>query len=170
MDLIELMMVEHVSLRVRLDELQYRREPDFFIAINQFVLNCHAKVEDEAVFPRLKAILTGDHELLNTTSKIEADHKLISTLGGNMEKWIKDKDLSLFERRIEVYSKTVVQHNAMEESLVFPFWGKVSAEKARSALEEAKRIINQFGQDRYFEITGVSKHLFNKIWLDETQF
>jgi hemerythrin superfamily protein len=163
MVLIELMMVEHASLRIRLAELQYRREPDFFIMINQFVLNCHAKVEDEAVFPKITVSLAEGDELLHTIPKIEADHKLISTLGGNMQKWIKNGELPLFQRRVEVYSKTVVQHNAAEESLVFPYWGKVDDEKKKSATRETKEIINRFGQDRYFEITGVSKHLFDRV-------
>jgi hypothetical protein len=47
------------------------------------VRSCHASVEDEAVFPHLKEILLtpNKQDLVKIILRLEADHKLIDTIG-----------------------------------------------------------------------------------------
>jgi len=156
-ELSELLMMEHAALRTRLNELLQTQSIELFQKVNRFVLECHAKIEDEVFFP----LLHFDAQISQNLRKLEADHKLISTLSSNMIEWIKEGKRELFQRRIETYAKTVLEHNLQEEKLVFPYWKRVSKNDAKEALEKAKKIIEKFGKREYLEFTGISKNFFD---------
>jgi hemerythrin superfamily protein len=56
-----------------------------------------------------------------------------------------------------LYFTTVETHNLAEENLIFPYWK--SDQKASSS----KKIIDEFGRDRYFRATGASEKLFDSF-------
>ena len=83
MNIIELLMAEHASLRLHFQYAKKTANWDSIYEVEDFVRNCHAKIEDEVVFPELEKELlnTTDRETLKALSRLEADHKLIDTIG-----------------------------------------------------------------------------------------
>jgi hemerythrin superfamily protein len=156
MNVFELLMVEHAVLRIRLSQLTATRDKRLFEVCNRFVLECHARVEDEVAFPLLEKNAPQASRWLG---KLEADHRLISTLAANMVSWIKEGKDDLYERRLDTYIKTVVDHNLAEETLVFPLWKHVA--DGGDALGRAKAIIRGFGEKEYFEFTGISREFYD---------
>ena len=162
MNIIELLMVEHASLRLHFRFMR-EKSSDLIYEAEDFVRNCHAKVEDELVFPRLNQILaTKEVDLVKALSRIEADHKLIEKIGDQIKNSTAQADTATLKKRIMLYANTVESHNSSEESLIFQHWQASEAE-SREIMSKAKEVIEQFGRDRYFRITGISERLFDKV-------
>ncbi|MDP8024033.1 MAG: hypothetical protein RAK20_06175, partial [Conexivisphaerales archaeon] len=123
-----------------------------------FVVNCHAKHEDEIVFPTLMTKEQKDQEFVNYVRRISADHKLIATLGSNIERWMNEKNYEMLERRVPLYLKTLLEHNLNEEREIFARW------KPEYALP-FKHIINGFGIEKYKSITGASDEMISKYYI-----
>jgi hemerythrin superfamily protein len=160
LNLIELLMVEHVSLRLH---FQFARKSswDSIYEIEEFVRNCHARVEDEVVFPKIKELLNApDKEgLLKIISRLEADHKLIGTIGEQIRQRTAEGDYEVLQKRILLYATTVESHNSNEESLIFPYWNPRDAETNTIVRNQAMKIISEFGLNRYLQTTGISEKL-----------
>jgi hemerythrin superfamily protein len=157
MNVIEQLMVEHAAIRLRLNSIRASEtNSDSIYDLDEFVIKCHARIEDDLVFPRLMEMLTseGREELEKTLSRIEADHKLIQKISEQIKFATEKGDSEILRKRIMLYCTTVETHNLAEENLIFPYWK--SEEKI-----DTKKIIDEFGRDRYFKITGVSQKLFD---------
>ncbi|MCL4517712.1 MAG: hemerythrin domain-containing protein [Thaumarchaeota archaeon] len=162
MNIIELLMVEHASLRLHFRFVR-EKSSDLIFEVEDFVRNCHAKVEDEVVFPRLKQMLASKEEqLVKVLSRIEADHKLIEMIGEQIKNSTAQAETEMLRKRIMLYANTVESHNSSEESLIFQYW-KTTEEESREIISKAKNIIEQFGRERYFRITGISERLFDVV-------
>ncbi|HZW56593.1 MAG TPA: hemerythrin domain-containing protein [Nitrososphaerales archaeon] len=159
MNIVELMMVEHASLRVYL-RLVREKSADSIYELEDFVRNCHARIEDEVVFPRLKGIFetSKDENLVKVLSRLEADHKLIEMIGEQIKVRTAEGDLDTTRKRTMLYADTLESHNASEENLVFQFW---PSDSESESMGKAKKIIEEYGRDRYFRITGISEKLFD---------
>jgi hemerythrin superfamily protein len=156
----ELMMVEHASIRVHLRFIR-EKSSDSVYEVEDFVRNCHAKIEDEIIFPKLKSVLAPkDDQLIKVLSRLEADHRLIEKIGDQIKIKTAEGDLETLRKRTMLYADTLESHNASEETLIFPFWEKNKSEDGE-IMRGAKKIIEEFGQDRYFRITGISERLLN---------
>jgi hemerythrin superfamily protein len=159
MDSVDVLLLEHSIIRLKSKELsEIKNALDGFIPFNEFVINCHAKHEDEIVFPILMKKEEDDQEFIKYVKRISADHKLIATLGGNIEKWINEKNFEMLERRIPLYFKTLLEHNLNEEKDIFVRW------KPEYAVP-FKHIINSFGAEKYRSITGASDEMILKYYL-----
>lgn len=163
MELPELLMIEHVSFRLQFQKLRNDKEIDHFLTLHDFVLNCHAKVEDEALFPRMWTIKGEGEELQKTARSLAADHKLIEKFGENMRHWLDEGNQELFKKRVETYISTVENHNSSEEKLIFPSWALVEEPERWEAMREAKSIIESYGLDKYMLVTGISREFFNMM-------
>ena len=151
MNIIELLMAEHAALRLHFG---YLRSASFAIyEIEDFVRNCHAKIEDELVFPELGKIL----EIKQAISRLEADHKLIDVIGDQIRQRTVQGDMETLKKRVELYASAVASHNASEESLIFGYW------KGADVILSARKIIEDFGFGRYFAITGISEKLLDRL-------
>ena len=80
-------MVEHVSLGLRFRLMRGQQNFDSIYAeeyVEEFVRNFHAKVEDEVVFLILTILSSqGEQQVVtDVLRRLEADHKLIDTIGG----------------------------------------------------------------------------------------
>ena len=161
MNIVELMMVEHSVLRVHLRAVR-ERNLDTIYEVEDFVRNCHARIEDEVVFPKLKEIFEAnkDEKLVKTLSRLEADHKLIEMIGEQIKVKTAEGDMDTMRKRTMLYADTLESHNASEENLVFQFWLPAESEE-HELISRAKKIIEEYGRDRYFKITGVSEKLFD---------
>jgi hemerythrin superfamily protein len=158
MNLIDLLMTEHVALRVH---FLYSRDlnRDRIFEIDTFLTNSHAKIEDEVVFPRIAEASSNEELVARAVKKYKEEHALISSFGENMRVWAAEGEAALFRERIGLYIDTVASHNVDEEVKLFPKWSKVSEELRKKSLDESKQIIHDFGFDRYFMITGISREL-----------
>jgi hemerythrin superfamily protein len=152
------MMIEHATIRLHLRSIRdSEKGSDSIYDLDEFVTKCHARIEDELIFPRLKETLSsGDNiEVEWNLSRIEADHKLIQKISDQIRAATENGDKEILRKRIMLYCTTVESHNLSEENLIFPYWD-IHQEKLG-----AKKIIDEFGHDRYFRITGISEKLFH---------
>ena len=152
-------MAEHSALRLHFRYLGANFESIY--ELEDFVRNCHAKIEDEVVFPLIRKSLESKitEEIV---SRLEADHKLIDKIGDQIKQKTVEGDLDVLRKRIQLYSNTVLSHNASEESLLFDHWN-VSETLESQAASCARKIIEIFGVNRYFSITGISEKFFAKV-------
>jgi hemerythrin superfamily protein len=157
MNIIEQLMVEHVALRLRF-HLATQSATESIYEVEDFVRNCHAKIEDEIVFPKLRDIPEAKQNL----SRLEADHRMIDTIGDQIKLRTAQGELEILRKRISLYMNTIESHNASEESLVFPYW-KVSDSEEIEATRRARSVIESFGLDRYLSITGISSKLLERV-------
>ena len=157
-------MVEHASLRLHFHFARRTTNWDSIYEVEEFVRGCHAKVEDEVVFPHLKEILSVPNrdDFLKVISRLEADHKLIDTIGKQIRsRTAQGNDPETLRKRILLYATTVESHNSSEESLIFQFWQSGSEDKWIT--EKAMEIIREFGLNRYFQVTGISEKLISSL-------
>src|SRR5487761_1463553 len=161
MNIIELMMIEHVSLRLHLRFVR-EKSTDSIYEVEDFVRNCHAKVEDEIVFPKLKQILSlKDEQHVKILSRIEADHRLIETIGEQIKLSTTQAETETLRKKVMLYANTLESHNSSEEELVFPLWQSDGPKDENEVMSRTKKIIEGFGRDKYFRITGISGKLFD---------
>jgi hemerythrin superfamily protein len=163
-NLVDLLMTEHVALRIH---FLYLREldRDRIFEVANFLTNSHARIEDEVVFPRIVEVASpSNHESIErAVKKYKEEHELIGSFAENMRVWTVEGEASLFKERIGLYIDTVLTHNVDEEVKLFPEWIRVSRESQEKALEQAKEIIRDLGYDRYYAITGISKELLDSV-------
>lgn len=159
MNIIEQLMAEHSSLRVRFGYLGVNSESIY--ELEDFVRNCHAKIEDEVVFPEMRKSPESKY-IEEIVSRLEADHKLIDTIGDQIKQRTVEGDLDILRKRIQLYANTVLSHNSNEETLLFDHW-KVSQNVESHAVFSARKIIENFGSNRYFSITGISEKFLSKV-------
>ncbi len=163
MNIIEQLMAEHAAMRLHFRFARETNSETIFEA-EEFVRNCHAKIEDEIVFPKLKESLdSSDKEkLAQVLLRLEADHKLIDAIGDQIKLRTAQGDVETLRKRELLYMSTVESHNSSEESLIFQYWNKEESEERAAALR-ARKIIEEFGLNRYFVITGISEKLLNRV-------
>ncbi len=159
MDSVDALLFEHSIIRLKSKELSdIKNAFESFKNFNDFVINCHARHEDDIVFPILMKKEEKDQEFVKYVMRISADHKLIATLGNNIEKWINEKNFEMLERRIPLYFRTLLEHNLNEEKEIFVRW------KHEYAVP-FKHIIIDFGTENYKSITGASDEIISKYYL-----
>lgn len=158
MNIIEQLMAEHSALRVHFRYIGVN--PELIYELEDFVRNCHAKIEDDVVFPVMKSLKANYIE--KTISRLEADHKLIDTIGDQIKQRTVEGDLDVLRKRIQLYANTVLSHNASEESLLFSHWNAGETVE-RHSVSSARKIIESFGFNRYYSTTGISDKFFEKV-------
>ena len=158
-------MGEHASLRLHFQFARRTANWDSIYEVEEFVRSCHAKVEDEVVFPKLQESLKDpDRENhIKIISRLEADHRLIDTIGEQIRlRTTQGGDEETLRKRILLYATTVESHNASEESLIFPYWN-MSGSDPNEVIIPAKKIIREYGLNRYFQLTGISEKLLESV-------
>jgi hemerythrin superfamily protein len=151
-------MVEHAALRLRFRSMKETQNFNSIYSIEEFVRSCHAKVEDEVVFPALRDILEGQGKqqiIGDVLKRLEADHKLIDSIGDQVRLRTIEGDSQLLAKRILLYCSTVETHNTAEETQLFSYWKELENVKERTM-----NIIKSYGMNRYYEMTGISEELF----------
>jgi len=156
MNSVELLMMEHAALRLHF-RFARNANSDSIYEVEEFVRKCHARVEDEVIFPILRE--SGNEKLEKVLSRLEADHKLIDTIGDQIKTRTAQGDGETLRKRVLLYMSTVESHNSSEESLIFQYW---KAEE-QDAASKARKIIEEFGLNGYFAITGISEKLLDAV-------
>ncbi|MDA4131005.1 MAG: hemerythrin domain-containing protein [Thaumarchaeota archaeon] len=168
MNAVELLMVEHASLRLHFQYARKTANWDSIYEIEDFVRNCHARSEDEVVFPQLQKefVRSSNQETLKILSRLEADHKLIDTIGDQIKSRTVQGDTETLRKRILLYANTVESHNSSEEALIFQYWKNLDTtidESAQNSVSLFRQIIQDYGLNRYFQITGISEKLLDSV-------
>jgi hemerythrin superfamily protein len=133
--------------------------------VEEFVRSCHAKVEDDVVFPMLRNILAfqGKQQVIvNFLNRLEADHRLIDTIGEQIKVRTIEGKSEILEKRISLYCSTIETHNTAEETQIFSYWSPDAAQE-QDANERAMKIIRDFGTSRYYDVTGFSEELMKNV-------
>ena len=161
MDLAELLMFEHAVIRVRSEHIGI--EGPFFEDMNRFVLKWHASIEDEVLFPLLQEHFSGKPEIVSDINRIAADHKLIQTLGENLEKWKKEGNSKLFNERIGLYVRLIREHNDKEEESIFHLWKEIPEAARKETMSRAIKALKSGVLDWYTVYTGLSPRMLDYI-------
>jgi hemerythrin superfamily protein len=147
-------MAEHASLRLRFRTMRESKNYDSIYEVEEFVRRCRARVEDEVVFPMLRDLLTS--HMNEVLSRIEADHRLIEKIGDQIRLRTMEGDPSILLKRISLFFTTVESHNTSEETEIF---SKIDLGRldGKDVKEKIAKIIEEFGMNRYLEVTGYSQ-------------
>jgi hemerythrin superfamily protein len=157
LNIIEQLLVEHAANRLHLRFIRdSEKNSEFIYELDEFVVKCHARIEDELVFPKLRKTLTETNQeaVEKTLGRIEADHQLIQKISQQIRSATEKGEQEILRKRIMLYCTTLETHNLAEENLIFPHWNSEDE-------MDAKGIIDEFGRDRYFRITGIQKNCSN---------
>ncbi len=162
MNLIELLMAEHASFRVYFRHLRYLNS-DFIFELDDFVTNCHARVEDEVVFPEMRKSAGSENKDVETaTKRMEEEHKLLQLLGNSIRVAVAEGGKDVDRGKVLLYIDTLESHNSSEETLLFKGW-KGNGEQEAQAVSGTMRIIHDFGVERYLKVTGFSQELLSSV-------
>ncbi len=161
MDLVELLMAEHASLRVHLSHFRDAKLDSFF-EVDDFVNTGHAMVEDVVVFPLLSGN-ADDSTVVAALNRLEDEHGVLNMLSGNMRAFLAEEIRDLDPSRVALYVDTLESHNASEETTVFRRWRDLSAAQKQVAAARAGEIVDSFGLDRYLRATGFSREFLSTV-------
>ena len=163
MNPIELLMSEHAVFRVYFRHLRGMNS-DYLFEVDDFILGCHAKVEDEVIFPALRRVGGPDAEkIAKTTRKLEEEHRLLEMLSSNLKQAVVEESKPLGKDKVALYASTVESHNDSEEIFIFKFWSQIDRETRETYTGEVKRIIGEFGTARYLRLTGFSQEFLSLL-------
>src|SRR5579875_1856254 len=123
MDLVELLMAEHATLRLHFKFFKELPEDSIF-EIDSFLIKCHSKVEDDIVFRMLEDKLlrtsSSNERLERIFKKIREDHMLLASFSDQIRSWTVEGENQLLKERLALYADTVLSHNSAEEVQIFP--------------------------------------------------
>lgn len=161
MDLAELLMFEHAVIRIKSELIG--SDNSSFGEMNRFVLKWHANIEDEIFFPTLREQFSENNELVSDVKRIGADHKLIQTLGENLEKWKSEGKEERFRERLDLYVKLLREHNDLEEEALFPYWKILPDEVKAKTMEKTVGAFNPGILGWYCAYTGISERFVDYL-------
>lgn len=155
-------MAEHASLRVYFRNFR-ELNSDLIFELDGFIVNCHAKVEDDVVFPTIRRLVGSDSQVVKAIDQLEDDHRVIQMLSNTMRAAVAEEKGEIDRKKIALYADTVAPHNSAEEISVFQSWRKVDRLQEEGAVQRVRSIINTFGLDKYFRVTGFSKEFLDSV-------
>jgi hemerythrin superfamily protein len=117
-----------------------------------FIVNLHAKIEDDILFPAYREAYKNDTEIIYLVDRISRDHELLKTLGNNVIKYGESGESELYKRRLERYLYILIDHNTSEEKLLFPLWDDINGEIRLQADKEAVELVEKYGYQEYTRI------------------
>lgn len=162
---VDVIMFEHQSIRklsVLLDSLD---RFDEFLGFNRYLKECHMVVEEKILFSRLREGSFFDSTAFSARiDRVVADHRLIETLASNIQRWHESGDIVMVRQRMPLYFRLLMEHNATEDSTLFPRWGEISGLIEADTIRETKNVILSFGKQNYLAVTGMSQADFQKTF------
>jgi hemerythrin superfamily protein len=137
--------------------IPYRFGLDEFRSFHNFIVNCHARIEDMVVFPTLKEFYVEDFpEYAKLVDWIGNDHKLLEKLGNSVIEYGSRGSLENFNVRLELYFKILMEHNLREERQLFPNWFRDIDEDIRNGCtSRSMQVIDEFFWEKYIGVTGL---------------
>jgi hemerythrin superfamily protein len=160
MNPIELLMAEHASLRVYFRHMRSLNS-DYLFEVDDFILGCHARIEDEVVFPAL-GNAGGESKVVAMTSKLEEEHRVLQMLSNRMRATVLEKT-TLDRDTVALYASTVESHNSAEETSVFKHWDEVDSETRAKSTSQVRKIVSEFGVARYLRVTCFSQEFLSLL-------
>jgi len=151
MSIIEILTNDHIAIRL-LDRCFINIiDLDSFKSLHSFIIELHAKIEDEYLFPIYIKYFKED-EVEYLVKRIAADHLLLKKLGSKVIKYGEECEEDLFKNRVNRYMQILIDHNKSEEGLLFPLWKNIDEELRREADEKSLNLVNKYGYGKYTSI------------------
>ena len=98
--------------------------------------------------------------------RIKADHKLIDTLAQNLLKWSESGNIDLLKERTPLFYRLLTDHNATEETDLFPRWADIDKKTLKDTTKDALSVIESFGRGEYMESLGLNYSTFRYFFRD----
>ncbi len=160
-DLAEILMLEHFAIKDAKWLIESPFNAQRFTSFHSYLKNCHIEVEEGICFPLLEQTNFPDSVVFNErVERIKADHKLIDTLAQNILKWYDSGNTEVLRKRIPLFFRLLMDHNASEETDLFPRWDNIDRNLSRSAVKDALSVIESFGRAEYMEVLGINYSAF----------
>ena len=164
-DLAEILIMEHLAIKKAKWIVEQPYDPEAFTRFHSYVKACHIEVEEKICFPILESYSFPDaKQFRERAERIKADHKLIDTLAVNIMRWGEGGNTGLVAERMPLFFKLLVDHNASEETDLFPRWDSIDSKEMRSSINDAHSIIESFGEREYIEAVGLNESTFHYLF------
>ncbi|MFG1519186.1 MAG: hemerythrin domain-containing protein [Thermoplasmataceae archaeon] len=160
-DLAEILMLEHFAIKNSRWLVDSPFDYERFTKFHSYLRACHIEVEESICFPLLEQTSFPDSTIFNNhVERIKADHKLIDTLAQNILKWYESGNTKTLAERMPLFYRLLVDHNASEETDLFPRWSNLDINTSKAAVRDALSLIESFGRSEYMEVLGINYSAF----------
>jgi len=164
-DLAEILIVEHLAIKNSRWILEKPYDSEAFMQFRSYVKSCHIEIEEKICFPILEAHSFPDStKFKERAERIKADHKLIDTLALNIIRWGEEENMELVAERIPLFFRLLVDHNASEETDLFPRWDNMDPGEIKASMGDALSIIGSFGEKEYMMAVGLNEKSFHYLF------
>lgn len=164
-DLAEILIMEHLAIRNSRWVVDKPYDSEAFTRFHSYVRTCHIEVEEKICFPILESYSFPDaKQFRERAERIKADHKLIDTLALNIIRWGESGNVHLISERIPLFFRLLVDHNASEETDLFPRWNSIDSLEMKSSVGDARSIIESFGVKEYMTAVGINESAFSYLF------
>lgn len=164
-DLAEILIMDHLAIRNARWIVDKPYDSEAFTRFRSFVKACHIEVEEKICFPILESYSFPDaKQFRERAERIKADHKLIDTLALNIIQWGESGNTHLISERIPLFFRLLVDHNASEETDLFPRWHSIDSLEMKSSVRDARSIIESFGVKEYMTAVGINESAFSYLF------
>ena len=166
-DLAEILMLEHFAIKDARWLVGGPFDSQRFSRFRSYLKNCHIEVEEKICFPILEGFTFTDSAVFNDrVERIKADHKLIDTLAQNLLKWSESGNSDLLKERTPLFYRLLTDHNATEETDLFPRWADIDKKTLKDTTKDALSVIESFGRGEYMESLGLNYSTFRYFFRD----
>ena len=152
MNIIEILETDHIAIRLLDRCIRDEMDVESFKSFHDFVVNLHAKIEDDILFPSLKEAYKDNEDIVYLINRIHSDHLLLKKLGDKIIEYGEKGEESLYRKRLDRYMIILIDHNRSEEKLLFPLWKDVDPEIKSNADKMAQELVSKFGYGKYTSI------------------
>lgn len=152
MKIIEVLETDHIAIRLLNRCIAEEMDVESFKSFHDFIVNLHAKIEDDILFTTLRETYKDHEEILYLIDRIHNDHLLLRKLGDKVIEYGEKEEKSMYKKRLDMYMKILIDHNRSEEKLLFPLWENVSEADKEEADKKALDLVHKFGYGKYTSI------------------
>ncbi len=164
-DLAEILIMEHLAIKNARWIVDKPYDAEAFTRFRSYLKACHIEVEEKICFPILESYSFPDaKQFREKAERIKADHKLIDTLALNIIRWGESGNAHLISERLPLFLRLLVDHNASEETDLFPRWDSIDSPEMKSSVRDARSIIESFGIKEYMTAVGINESAFNYLF------
>ena len=155
--ILEILENDHIAIRLFSRCFGNKMDLESFKSFHEFIVEVHAKIEDDMLFPVIKDQYKEDDDIRYLVERIASDHLLLSNLGKKIIEYGEKGETELFSRRLERYMLILIDHNKSEENLLFPLWKRIPENIRRDADKKASELVSKFGYGKFTKILQTLK-------------
>lgn len=152
MKIIEILETDHVAIRLLHRCVSQKMDVESFKSFHDFIIDLHARIEDEILFPILEKAYSDSEDILYLIKRFYSDHLLLKKLGSKIIEYGETGQEALYNQRLERYMIILIDHNKSEERLLFPLWNKADKSLQEEADKKVADLVSKFGYGKYTSI------------------